>query len=382
MLIHNARIYTPVRVIHNGWLWIENHRIRAIGQGDVPRTEDEKIDARGLNLLPGFIDIHVHGAVGHEFMDANPDGLRAMAQYYAQHGVTAFLPTTWTDSRERILAALHLAVEMMGAQSDGATILGAHIEGPYLNAEKCGAQNSEYIRRAEVEEATAILDTGIVRLMALAPEFEENHWLIRECVHRGITVSAAHTSATYEEMQLAFRLGLSHSTHTFNAMIGLHHRDPGTVGAVMTAPQVMCELIADNIHVHPASMQVLYAVKGANGIVLITDAVRGAGMPDGEYKIDERITRVADDAVRLLDGTLAGSTLTMNRALYHFMNAVHEPLENIWQVSSLNAARAIHVSHQKGSLEVNKDADLVLVDDEINVYLTLAEGRIIYQNDI
>ena len=188
-------------------------------------------------------------------MDASADALRTMAQFYAQHGVTSFLATTWTDSRPRIQAALEAIAAAQGRQPNGATLLGAHIEGPYLNPERCGAQSTTYIRRADRDEALAFLDTGVVRLMALAPEFPENHWLIRECVRRGITVSAAHTAATYEQMRAAVAMGLTQATHTGNAMTGLHHREPGTLGAVLTLPEINAELIADNIHVHPAVMR-------------------------------------------------------------------------------------------------------------------------------
>ena len=380
ILINNAKVITPTAVHERGWLFAEGKQIRLIGSGDAPDlVATTTIDARGLNLIPGFIDVHVHGAVGEETMDANPDGLRAMAQFYAQHGVTGFFPSTWTDEHERILAALELVAEMQGQQPNGATILGAHLEGPYISVEKRGAQREQDVRRADRKEALSYLDVNVIRLLALAPEYKENHWLITECVRRGITVSVAHTTASYEQIVEAVGLGLSHSTHTYNAMTGLSHREPGTLGAVMTLHDVYCELIADNIHVHPAAMQVLFASKGADRIVLITDAVRGAGLPDGEIKIDDRTVIIKDGAVRLPNGTLAGSTLTMNVALRNFMAATGQPLEKIWQTSSLNAARSLHLSNHKGSLEVGKDADLVLVDDHINVDLTVAEGQIVYQ---
>jgi N-acetylglucosamine-6-phosphate deacetylase len=165
-------------------------------------------------------------------------------------------------------------------------------------------------------------------------------------------------------------------------MTGLSHREPGTLGAVLTLRDVYCELIADNIHVHPAAMQVLYAAKGPDRVVLITDAVRGAGLSEGEYQIDERTVVVKDGAVRLPDGTLAGSTLTLDVGLRNFMAATGEPLEEAWPMSSLNAARSLHISDRKGSLEVGKDADLVLVDDRINVHLTVADGRVVYRNSL
>lgn len=380
ILIRNAQVMAPTAHWPQGWLLCRGRQIALMGAGEAPElSADEIIDANGLTLLPGFIDVHVHGGVGHEVMDATPDALRTLAQFYARNGVTSFLATTWTDSREAITAALEVVSEMQGPQPDGATILGAHLEGPYLNVSKRGAQNPIHFRTADREEALSFLDLDVIRLLSVAPEFEENHWLIAECVRRGITVSVAHSTATYDQVKQAVMLGLTHATHTFNAMISLGHREPGTVGAVLTMPEINCELIADNIHVHPAAMQILFAAKGPDRVVLITDAVRGAGMGDGEYLLDKRQIIVRDGAVRLLDGTLAGSTLTLNRGLYNLMQAAHQPLDAIWQTSSLNAARAIHVADCKGSLEVGKDADLVLVDERIDVHLTIAEGKVVYR---
>ncbi len=380
-LIENAHVITATDAWERGWLVVEGKKIQAMGAGDAPPFENiERIDANGLTLMPGFIDVHVHGGMGHETMDASPDAIREMAQFYAQHGVTSYLPTTWTESRESIMRTLELVVELQGAQENGATILGLHLEGPYLDQAKRGAQLEAQVRRAERDEALEFLDMNIIRLISLAPEYEENAWLIDECRRRGITVSAAHTSATHDQMQTAIDRGISHATHTFNAMIGLHHREPGGVGAILTRPEVYCELIADNIHVHPTVMKILYACKGADRVVLITDAVRVAGLEDGEYrKDDNRVVIVKDGVVRLPRGTLSGSTLTLNRSLYNFMQATGEPIEKVWKTSSLNAARSIHVSQDKGSLEVGKDADLILVDDQINVHLTMAEGRIVHR---
>jgi N-acetylglucosamine-6-phosphate deacetylase len=381
LLITNAEIITPTQHWKRGWLLSQDGRINRMGHGDArPFENADVIDGSGLILLPGFIDVHVHGGVGHEVMDAEPNTLAKLAAFYAQHGCTSFLATTWTDSRERIRAALHNVKAHLGSQENGATALGVHLEGPFLNASKTGAQAPHFIRRASQDEACEYLDLGIIRLLALAPEFPENHWLIQECVRRGVTVSAAHTAATYEEFRAAVALGLRQATHTYNAMTGLNHREPGALGAALTSSEVLCELIADNIHVHPAAMDVLYRAKGADGIILITDAVRGAGMPDGEYPIDERITIVRDGAVRLPDGTLAGSALTMERALRNLMAATGRPLEELWRTSSLNAARAIGVSARKGSIEVGKDADLVLVDASLNVQHTIVEGRVVYSS--
>jgi N-acetylglucosamine-6-phosphate deacetylase len=384
MLIHSARLFTPHQPGRVGWLLAEDSRIHSIGFGEVPQFSAarsmHRIDAEGKLLLPGFIDLHVHGAVGHEVMDASASGLEEMARFYASHGVTSFLATTWTASREAIRKALELVEEMQGPIPGGATLLGVHLEGPYLNPARCGAQDVRQIRRAEREEALDFLDRGVIRLLALAPEYDENLWLIEECVKRGITVSAAHTAAGYEQMQIAAAHGVTQVTHTFNAMQGLGHREPGTVGAALTIPQISCELIADNIHIHPAVQKILLDVKSPSGVILITDAIRAAGLPEGEYMLDERAVNIQNGAVRLADGTLAGSILTMERALQNLCSATGRSLEELWVTSSLNAARAIGISSRKGSLEVGKDADFILLDDAFEVQLTVAEGEVLYND--
>lgn len=381
MLIKNARLFTPTSEIERGWLRWENGIILALGAGDAPETTDETaIDANGLILMPGFIDLHVHGAVGYETMDGTVEALQKQAKFYAQNGVTSFLPTTWSESRAKIDAAIEAVKSQIGKQIGGATILGIHLEGPYLNVEKTGAQNPQHVRRADREEAMQWLESGIVRLIALAPEYPENLWLIEECVTRGITVSIAHTDAKYHQIVRAVKLGVTHATHTFNAMSPLNHREPGVVGAVLTMPALRGELIADNIHVHPVAMNVLWKTKGAEGIMLITDAMRGTGLSDGDYSLDgQRTVTIRDSQVRLPDGTLAGSIARLNECLRNFQQATGEPLYHVWQTSSLNAARSIKVDDRKGSLAVGKDADLVLVDEQVNVYLTVAEGIIVHQ---
>ncbi|HJS17773.1 MAG TPA: N-acetylglucosamine-6-phosphate deacetylase [Anaerolineales bacterium] len=383
LLIKNARLFTPNHPGLMGWLLTENGLIKAIGFGRIPDFPNDaslqRLDAEGNLLLPGFIDLHVHGAMGHELMDASPSGLQEMARFYASHGVTSFLATTWTSSREATLKALELVEEMQGPIPGGATLLGVHLEGPYLHPARCGAQDVNFIRRAERHEALEFLETGVIHLLALAPEFDENLWLIEECVRRGITVSAAHTTASYKQMQMAAALGVSQVTHTFNAMQGLGHREPGAVGAALTLPQLSCELIADNVHVHPAVQRILVNAKTPSGVILITDAIRPAGLPVGEYMLDDRSIHTRDGAVCLADGTLAGSVLIMERALQNICSSTGRPLEEMWVTSSLNAARAIGISSQKGSLEIGRDADLVLLDESFQVHLTVAQGEIVFQ---
>jgi N-acetylglucosamine-6-phosphate deacetylase len=366
-------------VYQRGWVLCKDGKIAALNGGDAPEFEGVAVlDAGGLNLIPGFVDVHVHGADGFDTMDASAEGLTRMAQFYARHGVTAFLATTWTDTNEHITTALQTVKAHQGQQPNGATILGVHLEGPYINRAKGGAQNLDLIRRSSREEALPWLDLDVIKLVALAPEYDENHWLIAECVRRGITVSQAHTDANYAQTVKAIELGITQATHTYNAMPPLHHRDPGVLGAVMASDAVRCELIADNIHVHPAAINVLWRMKRPNKLVLISDAIRAAGKPDGEYPVDERITYVKDGVARLKDGTLAGSTLTMDRGLYNFMQATGEPLENVWQCASLNPAQAVNFGHVKGSIAIGKDADFALVDDRISVKNTVVGGEIVY----
>jgi N-acetylglucosamine-6-phosphate deacetylase len=325
--------------------------------------------------------VHVHGAAGFDTMDEDGAALPAIAAFFARHGVTAFLATTWSAAHADTLAALQRiahAVALPGT-ADGARIIGAHLEGPYLNPAYCGAQDARLIRRASLDEAAQYLGTGVIRLASLAPEFAENLAFLEVCVQRGITTSIAHTGASYAQARTAIARGLRHSTHTYNAMRGFSHREPGALGAVLTSPEVNCELIADGIHVHPAAMQLLAQAKGIERVILITDSMRATGMPEGQYAVDDRMVDVHDGSARLPDGTLAGSVLTMDAALRNFIAATGLALEQVWPASSLNAARAIQIDARKGSLAVGKDADLVWLDADLQVSMTMVEGRIVYR---
>ena len=388
MLIENARIVTPTGIIGRGWVLCRDGKIAAMGEGTAHYSlTQNRLNAKGELLLPGFVDVHVHGSDGVDTMDATPDALAQMSRFYAKHGVTSFLATTWTDTHDRITTALETVRDTMAAMQsetpEGAALVGVHLEGPYLNPDKCGAQNMDLIRQADPAEAEPWLDMDVIRLVSLAPEFVENHWLIEACIGRGITVSVAHTSASYEDTLTAIQQGVTHSTHTFNAMPPLLHREPGVLGAVLNDPRVRCELIADLVHVHPAMMRLLWQIKKPNGLMLITDAMRAAGLPDGDYPVDTRTIQVREGIARMPDGTLAGSTLTMDRAVYRFMQTIGEPLEVLWPVTSRNAAHAIHMGHCKGSIEIGKDADLVLVNAQtVTVHNTWVAGTSVYSTPL
>lgn len=385
-LIWNARIYTPNEILSPGWLVVENRTISHVGHGQPPATEmekaQEKLDAGQNLLLPGLMDLHIHGAMGFEFMDADLHAIEEIAQFLVQHGVTSFLAATWAAPHAALLKTLDAIGNAYGRIRNGAALIGAYLEGPYMNPNRAGAQAIQFIRQAtDHEEALSLIQHEMVKVVSLAPEFPENFWLIDACVSRGITVAAGHTSATYEQMQVAVDRGVRLLTHCFNAMSPLHHREPGVVGAGLTMPELRCELIADNIHVHPVAQRILYQLRSCEGIVLISDSTRVTGLPDGQYILDNRPVQVKQGKVALLDGTLAGSGLTLEKALHNFVNATGAPLEEAILSASLYPARTIGIAHQKGSLEAGKDADLFLMDESGNILFTMVEGRIVYTRD-
>jgi N-acetylglucosamine-6-phosphate deacetylase len=368
-----------------GWLRTAGTTIEALGAGEPPEAGAgvTAIDGRGRLLLPGFVDVHVHGALGHEVMDGDVDGLFAQARFLAQHGVTSFVPTTWTGSRERTLAALESVGEALRRPrpAGSARMLGAHMEGPYLNPKRAGAQDPGFMRPPEPGELERYLDFGFVRLMTVAPELPANEPVLAELRRRGITISAGHTDATYAEMAAAVERGVRHATHTYNAMRPLHHRDPGTVGACLTLDALRCELIADGHHVDPVAMDVLVRARGVDAVVLVSDAVRPTGLPEGEYPLDDRTVEVRGGAVRLPDGGLAGSVLTLDRALRNLARATGRELTELWPAASANPAASAGVADRKGRLDVGMDADLVLVDADVTVHATVVEGELAYASD-
>ncbi|MDZ4670752.1 MAG: N-acetylglucosamine-6-phosphate deacetylase [Phototrophicales bacterium] len=378
LMLCNAQIITESSLIPHGWLKIANDTIDSFGAGDAPSTENARVvDASGLALVAGFIDIHVHGGGGHEAMDATPHALNALSHFYAQHGVTSFLPTTWTASSEAIHHALRNIAQ---SKTDGARVVGAHIEGPYINPTKPGAQSSQFVRRANMTEFEAWYDTGTIKLVTLAPEFEENLRLIEFCEAHNIVTSAGHTDATYDQIRHAIGVGLRHTTHTYNAMRPLHHREPGTVGGALLSPELRCEVICDGVHVHPQMVNLLWQMKGSDGLILITDAVRGAGLPDGTtYPLDDRTVTIRDGSAYLDDTTLAGSTLTMDVALKNFIQFTHTRLEDVWQCASLTPARALGIDNVTGSIQTGKYADLVLLNADLRVMMTIVGGQVVYE---
>lgn len=348
---------------------------RVTPTSDAPPTTEQTLDATGCTVLPGFIDLHVHGGAGHDTMDATPAALAAMATFFAQHGVTAFLPTTMTATHAEIQRAV-ANVAVITDPPTGARILGLHVEGPYISPRYPGAQPASLIRSPNVDEFAELCAAGPVRMITFAPEEEDADALLAAARQHNIIAVLGHTNATYNQCVAAAAAGVTQATHTYNAMRGLHHREPGALGATLTIDSIYAQLIADNIHVHPAAMQVLARCKGIERTILITDAMRAAGLPDGEYDLGGQTVTVAEGACRLADGTLAGSILTMDHALVNFMAATGLPLHEAWPVSSRTAAHSLGLAQQMGSIAVGYAGDLVLLDENNRVVATVIGGYV------
>ncbi len=348
------------------------------GGGEVP-------NASQLTLLPGFLDIHIHGGGGFDTMDATPDALRTICRTHARSGTTGMLLTTMTQSREKITAALAAARQAYDAGAafcpDGARVLGIHLEGPYISAKRPGAQPKEFVRPYDAAEFADWLDVAgdALKLITLAPEEPGADELMRVCRERGIVVSFGHTDATADQTRAALDIaGHAHATHLFNAMPSLHHRNPGVIGVALTDERMRCEVIADGHHVAPEIARLTLAAKGDSAMILITDAMAGAGAPDGTYDLGGHAVTVADGRALLADGTLAGSVLTMAQAARNVREWTGAVWETLARLSSTNAADALGLA-KKGRIAPGAEADFVLVDDALTVRATYIGGRCVFR---
>ena len=350
----------------------------------ITAIEDAPDDANADDgmLLPGFIDIHIHGGAGRAVMEGTSDALRAIGRHLARHGVTGYLATTVTASREETVNVLRSVSEAMaqpGNGWDGAAVLGCHLEGPYINPKRKGAQPQKHILPPDIAdfENWAGPYRDIIKIVTIAPEMPGALDLIKHLAAQGILVSIGHTDATYDEVCAAMDAGAKHVTHCYNAMTQMGSREPGVVGAALSR-DLTAELIWDNIHVHPASCRALIEAKTASRVILVSDGIPGAGMLDGyEFTLGDLPIRVKDGTARLPDGTLAGSLLTLDAA---FRNASEYGLNSLTYMLTYNAARALRLP-QKGSLTVDSDADLVLLDSGGFVRQTWVGGRKVYDAD-
>lgn len=388
--ITNVRIVSEDGVIEDGELYVHHDTIVAVKDSSLSRNEEketfqEVIDGGGGWLLPGFIDIHVHGGAGSQFMDATPQALHTIARFHSKYGTTAMLATTVAaplDQLERVLDCVH---QYRIKPQPFAQIAGVHLEGPFLNKKRPGAQNPLHFLAPD----TAILKRWLhdypetLRLVTLAPELPGATDMIRMLKVAGVVSACGHTEATYEEVINAVPCGLTHAVHTFNAMRELHHREPGTVGAVLTDDRITAEVIADGLHVHPACIQMLYRLKKEQ-LILVTDAIAASGLGDGTYKLGDLDVIVKEGTARLKEnGALAGSTLTMLAAFQFAVRVAGIPIEDASRMASLNPARVIGIDGSTGSIKTGKKADLIWLDRDLNLKQVWVAGnkRFVQSND-
>lgn len=382
-VIADGTIITPFKTIRKGKVVFEDGKIVAVGgEKDVEVPKEAKIiDASGKTVAPGFIDTHVHGGGGRDIMEASYEAINAVAEFLVSHGTTAFLPTTVSASLDDLLGVAKAVREAVEKGTRGAEVLGLNLEGPYINAEKRGAQDLDFVRSPSLHEFKEIFEASnrAIRIVTLAPELDGSRTLMQGLRDLDITISIGHSNATYNEVVDAIEHGARHITHTFNAMRGFHQRELGVVGAALIHDELTAELISDNIHVCPAAMKLLIKTKGTDKIVLVTDAIRASGMADGEYKLGRHNVIVKDGICRLESGELAGSTLTMDKAVNNVVKSVGLPLRKAIKMATMNPAKVIDVDEKKGSLEPGKDADIVVIDDEVNIYMTIVNGNLAYR---
>jgi len=385
MLTITGDIVTPDGVLGNGALTVDDAgEIAEVGPYRTAPARSGDIDAAGLLVLPGFVDMHVHGGGGADFMHGTLEAVRQAARTHARFGTTGLLATTMTASREDTDAAVAAARTVMeaGRGEDEARVLGIHLEGPYICAAKRGAQPLAFVRPPDVDELAhwIALSGGTVRQITLAPELPGAEAVIRQARAEGVVVSLGHTDATAADVLAAIEWGATQATHTFNAMRGLHHREPGTVGAVLARPEVVCEIIADGIHLDPLIVRLIVAAKGAAGAVLITDAIEGAAMPEGEWALGGQEVFVKDGTAAFADGTLAGSVLTMNRAFANVRRFADVSLPDAARLSSGNAARQLGLEDRFGALAPGRAADIAILRPQTGeAAWTLVGGRVAWR---
>ncbi len=388
ILVVNVDIYTPEEIVRQGSVIICDGKIENIlsqGESHGLEVSAEIVDGKGGLLLPGFIDLHVHGGGGFDVMDGTSEAIRGMCRYHAAYGTTALLPTTLTADQTQLKQVVRVIADMTHAQHDGAEVLGVHLEGPFLNPKRCGAQNPIHMRSPSLRELAVYIEQakGHIRLMTIAPELVGAQAVIAYAVSKGITVSLGHTDASYDQVKEAAAWGASHITNLFNGMRPLHHRDPGVAGGALLVDDLTVELICDGIHVHPEVFSLVLRQKPRDRVVFITDSIAAAGLPDGDYQLSGLPVRSSQQQVRLLHedgrlGELAGSSLTMLNALRNGLAFTGLSLHDLLPLLTLNPAKQIGVQERKGSIEIGKDADLLLLNPQFHLCSTFVKGRRVY----
>ncbi len=388
--IHNGKVLTPYRIIH-GTVILEGGRIKEVAEGNIDVPGAIEIDAKGQYISPGFIDIHVHGGGGHDFMDGTEEAFLKVAETHAQYGTTGLMPTTLTSELDELYNTLELYKQADRNNTKGAQFLGMHLEGPYFSLKQRGAQDPRYIRNPDPKEYMDILSrSSDIKRWSAAPELDGAIEFGNHLRSKGILVAMAHTDAIYEEALVAFEAGFTLATHFYSCMSGVSRRDcfryAGVIETAYLLDEMDVEIIADGVHLPAPLLKLIYKIKGPDRIALITDSMRAAGMPPGDSILGSKHNGlkvlVEDGVAKLPDRTsFAGSVATCDRLVRTMINLADVPLLEAVKMATQTPANILGIGSTKGSLISGKDADIVIFDKNINVSTTIVHGRVIYNKE-
>ncbi len=374
MIIRNAKVYTPQHTFAVQDLVIRNGRIVPHAMAE---PGEQVIDADGLYALPGLVDIHFHGAVGHDFCDADPEGLQAIADFEASKGVLAICPATMTFSEEILNGIMDVAAAHKNER--GADLVGINMEGPYISPKKVGAQNPKYVMAADAGMFHRLNERsgGLIKLVDVAPEEPGNMDFIKEC-SKEVCISIAHTCTDYDTAKAAFAAGANHMTHLYNAMPGINHRDPGPIIAALE-DGAMVELITDGVHIHPAVVRFTFNTFGDDHVVLIADSMMACGLPDGAYSLGGQAVTVRGPRATLTEhpDTIAGSATCLYDCMRHAVLQMGVPLESAVRAASENPARCIGIEADYGSLAEGRIGNVILADADLNIRTVIRHGEVL-----
>lgn len=375
-IIH-ANIVLENKMIDNGSLLVKNGKIAEISDDNKVYDDELTIDASNQLLIPGMVDVHIHGAKGFDMMDGTTKSIQEVSKQCARTGCTSFLATSVTSSLPALEKMIDAVIEVRGNEQ-GAAIAGIHLEGPYLNEKRKGMQNPAYFREPSIKEMESLIDQAdsLIKMVTIAPELKGGINLVKYLSDKEVIVAIAHSDATYEEAKQAFQEGASHVTHCFNAMSPIHHRKPGIVTAAFEEEQVSLQAIVDNVHLHPAIVRLMHRIKGPEKLVLITDALQAMGLGDGEYHFGGHQVTVKNGIATLDDGTLASSTVMMNEALKNTIDNGISLIDAV-RMASTTPARLLNMEYS-GEIKEDFKADLVLLTDTFEVVWTMKDGEIIF----
>ena len=381
ILLHTARALTPLTEIPDAGILIRDGVIEVIGPrpGMTLPAGAREIAAAGQTAVPGFVDVHIHGAGGHDVMEGSEQAMAVVARTVARHGTTSFVATTVTASLEDTCRSVEGMARFICAQRETdearAEVLGIHYEGPFISPARRGVHPAEWIQLPSTELLEQLIHaaSGNARILTIAPELLGAPPCIEAARKAGMVVAMGHTDATYEQARAGIARGAHHAVHVYNAMRPFSHRDSGVIGAVLTSPEVTAELIADGVHVEEAAMRLLLQAKGAGCVILVSDGISATGMPDGKYKLGNFEVTVSGGVCRNAEGKLAGSTLTLDRALRN-MVALGVPLVDAVRMLTVNPAALLGIEFKKGALRIGADADIVLLDEGLQVTSVWARG--------